>query len=647
MSQEKTAIVPTRSADYPEWYQQVIKAADLAESSPVRGCMVIKPWGYALWENVQRELDRRFKSTGHRNAYFPLFIPMSYLQREAEHVKGFAKECAVVTHHRLEPDPEGGLMPAGPLEEPLVVRPTSETIIYSMYAKWVQSYRDLPLLLNQWANVVRGELRPRLFLRTAEFLWQEGHTAHATADEAEEETQLILRIYREVMESELAMPPVTGLKSDSEKFAGAVRSYACEALMQDNRALQAGTSHFLGQNFSRQFDLKFQSEQGREEYAWNTSWGVSTRLVGGMVMTHGDDEGIVVPPRLAPTQVVIVPIVKSSDAKASAIQHKADELCGMLTDQHLRVKVDRREHLSPGARFYEWERKGVPFRIELGPKDLDKEQVVLARRVLAENGTRKEFLPQAHAVAMLPERIDALQREQSDINTRLKTTVIDIQTRIAQRRSQYQQLQQQVELAKQNASISSQALDELDALYRQHQIDTKMYIERLIEQPLQKAGDRALVLAVGRQKFVQRIARHIAEAIIGQLAARSAEDFEVRCDQFIRMQRVERDELVELLLAAPWSSPSTSGTSRTTSRRSCATSRKPSSGCCRSCVARRWSPFRPRPGAGSTGCRRRSSRPGRCGTAVSRPASSTAGSRAWCRATHRPPRRAAASSCAT
>ena len=390
----------SRAQDFAAWYNEVVLRAELADYSPVRGSMVIRPWGYGIWENIQAAFDRRFKETGHENAYFPLLIPMSFIEKEKDHVAGFRPELAVVTH-------AGGKE----LEEPLVVRPTSETIIYSMYAKWVQSYRDLPLLLNQWANVVRWELRTRLFLRTAEFLWQEGHTAHATADEAEEETQLILRIYREVMERELAMPPVTGLKSDSEKFAGAVRSYACEALMQDNRALQTGTSHFLGQNFSRQFDLKFQSEQGREEYAWNTSWGVSTRLVGGMVMTHGDDEGIVVPPRLAPTQVVIVPIVKSSDAKASAIQHKADELCGMLTDQHLRAKVDRREHLSPGARFYEWERKGVPFRIELGPKDLDKEQVVLVRRVLAENGTRKEFLPQAHAVAMLPERIDALQRE--------------------------------------------------------------------------------------------------------------------------------------------------------------------------------------------------------------------------------------------
>ena len=389
-----------RAVDFAAWYNEAVLSSELADYSPVRGSMVIRPWGYGIWERMQAALDRRFKDTGHENAYFPLLIPMSFIEKEKEHVEGFKPELAVVTH-------AGGKE----LEEPLVVRPTSETIIYSMYAKWVQSYRDLPVLMNQWANVMRWELRTRLFLRTAEFLWQEGHTAHATADEAEEETRLILRIYREVMERELAMPPVTGLKSDSEKFAGAVRSYACEALMQDNRALQAGTSHFLGQNFSRQFDLKFQSEQGREEYAWNTSWGVSTRLVGGMVMTHGDDEGIVVPPRLAPTQVVIVPIVKSSDAKASAIQHKADELCGMLADQHLRAKVDRREHLSPGARFYEWERKGVPFRIELGPKDLDKEQVVLVRRVLAENGTRKEFLPQAHAVAMLPERIDALQRE--------------------------------------------------------------------------------------------------------------------------------------------------------------------------------------------------------------------------------------------
>ena len=389
-----------RAEDFAAWYNEVVLRGELADYSPVRGSMVIRPWGYGIWENMQAALDRRLKDTGHENAYFPLLIPMSFIEKEKEHVAGFKPELAVVTH-------AGGKK----LEEPLVVRPTSETIIYAMYAKWVQSYRDLPLLLNQWANVMRWEMRTRLFLRTSEFLWQEGHTAHATAEEAEEETRTILGLYRKFMERWVAMPVLTGLKTDSERFAGAVRTYSLEALMQDNRALQAGTSHFLGQNFSKQFDLKFQSVDGREEYAWNTSWGVSTRMVGGMVMTHGDDNGVVVPPRLAPTQVVIVPIAKGGDTKAAAIHHKADELRRMLADQQVRARVDRRDHLSPGAKFYEWERKGVPYRIELGPKDLDKEQVVLVRRVPPVDGNRKEFLPQAHAVTMLPERLEVFQHE--------------------------------------------------------------------------------------------------------------------------------------------------------------------------------------------------------------------------------------------
>ena len=389
-----------RGEDFAAWYNEVVLRAELADYSPVRGSMVIRPWGYGIWENMQVALDRRFKDTGHENAYFPLLIPMSFIEKEKAHVEGFKPELAVVTH-------AGGKE----LEEALVIRPTSETVVYHMYAKWVQSYRDLPVLMNQWANVMRWELRTRLFLRTAEFLWQEGHTAHATAEEAERETQLILGLYREFMERWIAMPVLTGLKTESEKFAGAVRSYSCEALMQDNRALQAGTSHFLGQNFSKQFDLKFQSVEGKEEYAWNTSWGVSTRMVGGMVMTHGDDQGIVVPPRLAPVQVVIVPIVKSGDAKATAIHHKADGLAGMLTAQQVRARVDHRDHLSPGAKFYEWERKGVPFRLELGPKDLDKEAVVLVRRVAPNDGPRKEFLPQIHATTMLPEWLEAFQRE--------------------------------------------------------------------------------------------------------------------------------------------------------------------------------------------------------------------------------------------
>ena len=386
-----------RSEDFASWYNEVVLRAELADYSPVRGSMVIRPWGYGIWENMQRALDQMFKDTGHENAYFPLLIPMSFIQKEKEHIEGFAPELAVVTQ-------AGGKE----LEEPLVIRPTSETIIYHMYAKWVQSYRDLPILMNQWANVMRWELRTRLFLRTAEFLWQEGHTAHATADEAEAETLGILQIYRTFMEDWICMPPITGLKSESEKFAGAVRSYACEALMQDNKALQAGTSHFLGQNFSKQFDLKFQSEEGQEEYAYNTSWGVSTRLIGGLVMTHGDDDGVVVPPRLAPTQVVIVPITRGDDTR-SAVLGKVDEVAARLRALGVRVKVDGREHLSPGAKFYEWERKGVPFRMEIGPKDLEKGSVALARRVRPEGAKRKDFVAEAEAVATMPDRLEAFQ----------------------------------------------------------------------------------------------------------------------------------------------------------------------------------------------------------------------------------------------
>ena len=387
-----------RAEDFATWYNEVVLRGELADYSPVRGSMVIRPWGYGIWENMQRALDTMLKETGHENAYFPLLIPMSFIEREKKHIEGFAPELAVVTQ-------AGGKE----LEEPYAIRPTSETIIYSMYAKWVQSYRDLPVLMNQWANVMRWEMRTRLFLRTSEFLWQEGHTAHATPEEAEEETLLILSIYRRFMEEWIAMPPLTGLKSDSEKFAGAVRSYACEALMQDNKALQAGTSHFLGQNFAKQFDLKFQSEQGVEEYAWNTSWGVSTRLVGGLVMTHGDDDGVVVPPRLAPVQVVVVPILRGEDT--GPVLEKADEVAARLREAGVRVRIDVREHLSPGAKFYEWERKGVPFRIEIGPKDLEQGQLALARRVVAAGEKRKAFLPEAQAIAELPSRLETFQSE--------------------------------------------------------------------------------------------------------------------------------------------------------------------------------------------------------------------------------------------
>jgi len=388
-----------RGEDFSAWYNEVVLRAELADYSPVRGSMVIRPWGYGIWENMQRALDDMFKATGHENAYFPLLIPMSFIEKEKAHVEGFAPELAVVTQ-------AGGKV----LEEPLVIRPTSETIIYSMYAKWVQSYRDLPVLMNQWANVVRWELRTRLFLRTAEFLWQEGHTAHATAEEAERETVMILGIYRRFMEEWMGMPPITGLKSDSERFAGAVRSYACEALMQDRKALQAGTSHFLGQNFSKQFDLKFQSEAGQEEFAWNTSWGVSTRLVGGLVMTHGDDAGVVVPPRLAPVQVVVVPIFRGDDSE-SAVRAKAAEVADRLRELGVRVKVDARDHISPGSKYYEWERKGVPFRIEIGPKDLAQGQLALARRLVPEGEKRKEFVPEGEAIASMPSRLERFQRE--------------------------------------------------------------------------------------------------------------------------------------------------------------------------------------------------------------------------------------------
>ncbi len=364
----------TRAADFSAWYNELVLRAELADYSPVRGCMVIRPRGYGIWERMQRQLDTMFKDTGHENAYFPLFIPESFLHKEAEHVEGFAPETAVVTH--------GG---GKKLEEPLVVRPTSETIIYAMFAKWVQSYRDLPLLINQWANVVRWEMRTRLFLRTLEFLWQEGHTAHTTHDEAEEETRRMLGVYRDFMEGYMAMPVITGLKTDSEKFAGAVRTYSCEAMMQDNKALQAGTSHNLGQNFARAFDLKFQTEAGGTEFAWNTSWGVSTRLVGALVMTHGDDRGLKVPPLLAPIEIVIVPIWKTDEDKARVREAAArvrDSLKAWerRSPGKLRVHVDDREGIKPGAKYYEWELRGVPVRMELGPRDIEKNQAVLVRR---------------------------------------------------------------------------------------------------------------------------------------------------------------------------------------------------------------------------------------------------------------------------
>ncbi len=379
----KTAITPTRQEDYPEWYQQVIRAAELAELSPVRGCMVIKPWGYSLWENIQHYLDGMFKATGHQNAYFPLFIPMSYLEKEAKHVEGFAKECAVVTHHRLEADEEGGLKPAGPLEEPLVVRPTSETIIGEMFARWIQSYRDLPLLINQWANVVRWELRTRMFLRTTEFLWQEGHTAHATKEEAMEETRQMLDIYADFAENYMAMPVIKGEKTESERFPGAVSTFCIEAMMQDRKALQSGTSHFLGQNFSKASDIKFLNSNGVEEFAWTTSWGVSTRLIGALIMTHGDDDGLVLPPKLAPAHVVILPIIHEDASRADVLNY-CHEIARELQEltfagRKVVVEIDTREGRG-GAKFWSWVKKGVPVRLEVGKREVEAQNVSLGRR---------------------------------------------------------------------------------------------------------------------------------------------------------------------------------------------------------------------------------------------------------------------------
>jgi len=391
----ETKALTTRAADFSAWYNELIARAQLADYSPVRGCMVIRPNGYAIWEQMQRALDQMFKDTGHQNAYFPLFIPQSFLSREAAHVEGFAPETAVVTH--------GG---GKELEEPLVVRPTSETIIYAMYAKWIQSYRDLPLLINQWANVVRWEMRTRLFLRTTEFLWQEGHTAHATEAEAEEEALRMLGVYRTFMEEWMAMPVVTGRKTDSERFAGALRTYSCEALMQDNKALQAGTSHNLGQNFARAFEVTFQTAAGDLDHVWNTSWGVSTRLVGALIMTHGDDAGLVTPPRLAQYQVVIVPIYRTDDERGTVLDAAA-RIRTELAGAGVRVHLDAREGMKPGAKYYEWEGRGVPLRLEVGPRDVAAGAVVLARRT----GGKKETLPVAGLASRILEEMERMQAD--------------------------------------------------------------------------------------------------------------------------------------------------------------------------------------------------------------------------------------------
>src|SRR3954470_19861760 len=422
----RTAITPRREEDFPEWYQQVIRAAEMAEASDVRGSMVIRPWGYGIWENMQRQLDAKFKATGHRNAYFPLFIPLSYFEREAAHVEGFAKECAVVTHTRLEINAEGKMVPGSPLTEPLVVRPTSETIIGASYAKWVQSYRDLPILLNQWCNIVRWEMRPRIFLRTTEFLWQEGHTVHETEAEARAETKQMLGVYETFVRDHLAIPVFSGEKSESERFPGAVQTLCIEAMVQDRKAIQAGTSHFLGQNFARASGIQFQSRSGTQEYGWTTSWGMSTRLIGTIIMAHSDDDGLVLPPRIAPTQVMILPVTPRDEGRErvlEACQKLQDQLrSARYGDAPIEVEIDRRD-LGGGVKNWEWIKKGVPLRVEIGPRDLEKGSVAVSRR--DQPVKAKEFIGLNEFAARAPEILGSIQqnlyeraRQFRDANTR-------------------------------------------------------------------------------------------------------------------------------------------------------------------------------------------------------------------------------------
>lgn len=407
---EKTAISPTRSEDYPEWFQQVIKAADMAENSPVRGCMVIKPWGYAIWENMQRYLDHAIKQTGHDNAYFPLFIPLSFLEKEAEHVAGFAKECAVVTHHRLE-EKNGKLVPTGELEEPLIVRPTSETIIGECFSRWVESYRDLPLLINQWANVVRWEMRPRIFLRTTEFLWQEGHTAHSTAEEAMQEALKMHQVYRNFIEDILAIPVILGEKSPGERFPGAVATYTLEAMTQDRKALQMGTSHYLGQNFAKGSGIKFSNKEGQVEYAYTTSWGITTRMIGALIMCHSDDDGLRLPPRIAPKQIVIIPVIPKPELESQVLEY-AEKVARELRKEQfhgspLVVHVDKRDRRG-GEKNWEWIKKGVPLRIEVGPRDMEGQSVMVTRRDKPHKDKIKVNLDQLAKEAVL--MLDTMQK---------------------------------------------------------------------------------------------------------------------------------------------------------------------------------------------------------------------------------------------
>ena len=397
--------LPKRAEGFSSWYTQIVNKADLADYGPVKGTMVIKPYGFQLWENIKEVFDKMIKDTGHVNAYFPLFIPKSFLAREAKHVEGFAKECAIVTHTRLKSDGENGIIvdPESKLEEELIVRPTSETIIWSMYKKWIQSYRDLPILINQWANVVRWEMRTRLFLRTSEFLWQEGHTAHATKEEAQKETLDILALYKKLAEEHLAIPVITGIKTEAEKFAGAEKTYCIEAMMGDKKALQAGTSHNLGQNFAKAFDVKFQTKENKEELVWATSWGVSTRLVGAIILTHGDDKGLRLPPKIAPIQIVVIPIFKSEEQK-TLIKKYLDDLIKNLKSLGVRIHQDWTDS-TPGFKFNNWEMKGVPLRLEVGPRDVEKNNVVLARR----DTNEKLFLLKEDAAKGIPDLLKNIQ----------------------------------------------------------------------------------------------------------------------------------------------------------------------------------------------------------------------------------------------
>ena len=423
----KTAISPTREENYAEWYQQIVRAADMAENSPVRGCMVIKPWGYAVWENMQRALDDMFKATGHQNAYFPLFIPLSFMQKEAAHVEGFAKECAVVTHHRLETGADGRLHPAGELDEPLIVRPTSETIIGDAFARWVQSYRDLPLLINQWCNIVRWEMRTRMFLRTTEFLWQEGHTAHTSSEEAVAETMRMLEVYADFVENWLAIPVIKGEKTAGERFPGAVQTFSIEAMMQDCKALQAGTSHFLGQNFAKASEIRFLDRGGAQQYAWTTSWGTSTRLIGAMLMTHSDDDGFVAPPKVAPVQIVILPIFRSDEEKSRVLEYcqsVARELRAQrYADRPIRVVVDERDERG-GDKAWHWIKKGVPLRVEIGPRDMDKDALFVGRRDAAPR--EKQSVPRGEFVASIAATLQS-------IHDRLFTRATDLRQKHTRR----------------------------------------------------------------------------------------------------------------------------------------------------------------------------------------------------------------------